>query len=117
MTQDSHFLYTVAVALYTRTLGSYLDFYLKYYTNNLTKTTINNNAGEKAPTRKRGKSKSPDVMRKAAPAVTPPFTIGNLLSDNDLSGFQVTHVTASGMKMKLQQLPKPKKSVLVAGKG
>ena len=104
--------HTVAVALHTSTLGSYLDFYLKYHQYNLTKTTVpavNNNAGKKGATRKRGKSKSPDVMRKAAPAGTPPFTIGSLLSDNDLSGFQVTHVTASGMKMKLQQLPKPKK--------
>ena len=57
-------------------------------------TAVNNNAGKKTPTRKRGKSKSPDVMRKAAPAGTQPFTIGNLLSDNDLSGFQVTHETA-----------------------
>ena len=98
--------HTLAVSMFTNTTGLYLNAFAKKYSRNLTKltvTNVNSDAGRKSLTRKQGHSKSPDMVKRSASITnTATTTIGDLMATSPIPGYEVSHVSKSGLKLRLQ---------------
>ena len=93
--------HTIATALYTSQLTQYIGQFIKHNSVNLTRMTVasvNPNAGKKVEARKRKRAMSPDVISSSAAV----YTLGDVFETAiEPQQLAVTHLSNSGMKMKI----------------
>ena len=107
--------HTIAVAMFTNNIVPYITNYMNNQTSNLTKLTmssVNAHAGMKGPTRKRGRTSSPDVLSMASQQqkqikitledVLDLSQSADVVDSPQSSGFVVSQLSNSGLKMKIQ---------------